>query len=98
MKYSNLYGKPPVVASVDTLKTAAKKYGISGHAAAMRWTAFHSALDGKYGDALTFTVSNLPQLHGTLDALKAGPLPDEVADAISAIYATCEGSEPPFHL
>ncbi|EON97135.1 putative aldo keto protein [Phaeoacremonium minimum UCRPA7] len=97
-KYSALYGQPPVRAAVDTLEKAAKKHGISGHAAAIRWTAFHSALDGKYGDGLTFTVSTLAQVHGTLDALEAGPLPDEVADAISAIYATCEGSEPPFHL
>jgi aflatoxin B1 aldehyde reductase len=83
---------------VGTVLSAAGKHGISGHAAAVRWTAFHGALDGNYGDAVIFGVSKLEQLHKTLDALEAGHLPDEVADAISAIYATIQGDEPPYHL
>lgn len=96
--YSSLYGKPPVKAAVSTVQDAAEKYGISGHAAALRWTAFHSALDGKYGDAVVFTVSKVQQLPGSLDALEAGPLPQELADAITAVYTTVEGSEPCYHL
>lgn len=96
--YSGIYGQAPVQASVDTVLDAAKKYGISGHAAAIRWTAFHSALDGKYGDGVIFGVSKIEQLGKTLDALEAGPLPAELAEAITAIYATVEGSEPPYHL
>lgn len=79
------------------VRTAAEKYGISGHAAALRWTTFHSVLDGKYGDGVIFGVSNLDQLKKTLDALEDGPLPAELADAIEAVYATVEGSEPPYH-
>ena len=96
--YGNLYGQPPVQASVATVRDGAEKYGISGHAAAVRWTALHSALDGKYGDGVIFGVSKIEQLHKTLDALEAGPLPVELAAAITAIYATLEGAEPPYHL
>lgn len=77
---------------------AAARHGISGHAAAIRWTAYHSALDGKFGDGVAFGVSKVEQVHKTLDALEAGPLPADVADAITAIYATVEGSEPPYFL
>ena len=79
------------------VREAAEKHGISGHAAAMRWTAFHSVLDGKYGDGVIFGVSKIEQLHETLDALEAGPLPAELAGAITAIYATVEGAEPASH-
>lgn len=81
-----------------TVRHAAEKRGISGHAAALRWTAFHGVLDGKYGDGVIFGVSKMEQLHKTLDALEAGPLPTELAGAITAVYATVEGAEPPYHL
>ena len=81
-----------------TVRDAAEKHGIGGHAAALRWTAFHGVLDGKYGDGVIVGVSKMEQLHQTLDALEAGPLPAEVAEAITAIYATVEGTEPAYHL
>ncbi|KAK5046369.1 hypothetical protein LTR84_008170 [Exophiala bonariae] len=96
--YNSLYGDATVVESVHLVKDATKKYDISGHAAAIRWTAFHSALDGKFGDGLIFAVSKLDQLHETIDALEAGPLPVDLAQVISAVYATVEGKEPPYHL
>ncbi|KAI0004069.1 Aldo/keto reductase [Xylariaceae sp. FL0662B] len=96
--YSTIYGQSPIQASVAAVRNAAEKYGISGHAAALRWTTFHSVLDGKYGDGVIFAVSKMEQLHKTLDAIEAGPLPAELADAITAIYATVKGAEPPFHL
>lgn len=96
--YSTNYGKPAVQASVATVKAAAAKHGIDGHAAAIRWTTFHSMLDGKYGDGVIFGVSKLEQLHKTLDALEAGPLPAELADAMGAIYETIGGDAPAYHL
>ena len=96
--YSSLYGQSPVQASIAIVREAADKHGISGHAAALRWTAFHSILDGKYGDAVIFGVSKIEQLSKSLDALEAGPLPADLAQAITAVYATVEGAEPPYHL
>lgn len=83
---------------MTTIKDATKKYNISGHAAALRWTAFHSVLDGKFGDGLIFAVSKMEQLYETFDALEAGPLPTDLAQEMTAIYATVEGKEPPYHL
>ncbi|KXH30345.1 aflatoxin B1 aldehyde reductase member 2 [Colletotrichum salicis] len=96
--YTYLYRKPPVRIAVATILDVAVKHGISGHAAAIRWTAFHSTLDAENGDAIIFGVSKIDQLHQTLDALEAGPLPGDLADAIAAIYSTVEGAEPPYHL
>lgn len=96
--YNNLYRQPAVQASVAVVRNAAKKYGINGHAAALRWTAFHGILDGGNGDGVIFGVSKIQQLHQSLDAFEAGPLPAELARAITAVYATVEGAEPPYHL
>jgi len=79
------------------VRNAAEKHGIDGHSAALRWTAYHGALDGDFGDALAFSVSKIEQLHKTLDALEAGPLPAELANTITAVYATVAGSEPAYH-
>jgi aflatoxin B1 aldehyde reductase len=83
---------------VGAVRSAAEKYGISGHAAALRWTAFHSALDGKYGDGVIFAVSKMEQLHNTLDALEAGPLPAELAEALDAVYGSLGGAGPNYYL
>ncbi|KAF2675543.1 Aldo/keto reductase [Microthyrium microscopicum] len=96
--YKMLYGQQPVQDSVKIVRDAAQKHGISGHEAAIRWTAFHSILDGQYGDGVIIGMSKLAQLRDTLDAIKAGPLPSDLADAITAVYATVEGAEPPYHL
>lgn len=96
--YSTLYGKAPVQAAVATVRDSAARHGISGHAAALRWTAFHSNLDGKYGDAVIFAVSKMEQLYDTLDIFEAGPLPADLAEAMTAVYATVAGSEPSYHL
>ncbi|KAH8891522.1 putative aldo/keto reductase [Thozetella sp. PMI_491] len=96
--YIPMYSHPSVQASAATVRDAAQKHGISGHAAALRWTAFHSCLSGHYGDGVIFGVSKLEHLDESLDALEAGPLPVELAEALGAIYATVAGNEPPCHL
>lgn len=96
--YNFMYGKPPVHAAVATILELAEEHDMDGHAAAIRWTAFHSQLDGRYGDAIIFSVSKVEQLNKTLDALEAGPLPAELAEAITEAYEIVEGAEPPFAL
>ncbi|KAF1953157.1 putative aldo/keto reductase [Byssothecium circinans] len=96
--YSAIYSKPAISAAVAKVRDAAKKHGINGHAAAIRWTAFHSILDGEYGDAIIFAVSKVEQLESTLDALEAGALPEDLAEAIGDVYGTFGGEEPRFHL
>ncbi|KAI1262751.1 Aldo/keto reductase [Xylariaceae sp. FL1019] len=96
--YSDAYGHPLIQASVGPIVAAAEKVGISGHAAALRWTAYHSTLSGEHGDAIIFTVSNMQQLHQTLDAIDAGPLPADLAEAFSALFDNTEAPNLPYHL
>lgn len=92
-----MYGKPAILDAVTHVFNTTAKHGISGHAAVLRWVSHHSQLDAKYGDGIVFSVSKLSQLEKTIDALEAGPLPADLADAISAVYATVKGSEPAYH-
>lgn len=96
--YSSMYSHESVRATVEKVQELGKRYNIDGHSASLRWTTFHSVLDGKYGDAIIFGVSKMEQLDKTLNALDEGPLPDDLADAITAIYATLEGNGPPYHM
>ncbi|KAI6385424.1 hypothetical protein MCOR03_011416, partial [Pyricularia oryzae] len=96
--YSYLYRQPPVQIAAATILDLAESHQITGHAAALRWTAFHSRLDGGRGDAVIFGVSKIEQLDKTLDALEAGPLPQDLVEEIDALYDMLEGAEPPYHL
>lgn len=96
--YKGFYGKVLAQMSFESVQEAVKRHGITGHEAAIRWAAFHSVLDGQFGDGVIFGFSKLEQVKKTLAALEAGPLPADVADTLSAVYATVEGSEPPYHL
>ncbi|KAF6810422.1 aldehyde reductase [Colletotrichum sojae] len=96
--YTHLYRKPPVRLAVSTILKLAEKHGINGHAAALRWTAFHGSLEAARRDAVIFGVSKIEQLHQTLDTLEAGPIPEDLAAAITAVYSKVEGAEPPYHL
>lgn len=91
-----MYGQDVREDAVARIQAAVEKHNITSHAAALRWVAFHSSLDGKYGDGLVFSVSSNEQLQETLDFLEAGPLPDEVAKAISELSAAY-GDKAPVH-
>ena len=96
--YNMIYSSPAVKASVEEVMTAAKKHGLSGHEAALRWTMFHSVLDGKYGDGVLFGYSKLDHVRQSMEAYEKGPLPKDLADALTAVHASFEGHEIAFHL
>lgn len=84
--YSGYYAKPELEEAFQRASAAGEKHGISGHAAALRWTAYHSVLDPKLGDAIILGASTVDQLKENLDILEDGPLPTEVADAVGTVY------------
>lgn len=96
--YNQNYSSNLVKDSIAAVRTASSAHGISPHEAALRWTVFHSILDGSHGDAVTFGVSKLEQLHRTLDAFEAGPLPDNLSALLSGIYKSLEGTGPVYYL
>ncbi|CAK7210712.1 hypothetical protein SBRCBS47491_000869 [Sporothrix bragantina] len=83
--YSSLYKKPTIEAAVENVRAAAKKHGIPGHDAALRWVVYHSQLSAEHGDAVIVGASGVEQLRKNLDAIDAGPLPQDVVDAVNAV-------------
>ncbi|KAF9771376.1 hypothetical protein IL306_011003 [Fusarium sp. DS 682] len=83
---SSLYIKPSVLEAVDKAVQVFVKHNIGGHAAALRWTAHHSILDKKYGDGVIIGASSPQQLDSNIDMIEEGPLPEEVAAALSAVF------------
>ncbi|KAK9386346.1 hypothetical protein V1515DRAFT_622580 [Lipomyces mesembrius] len=77
--YSNLYGKPKVLAALGEWESIAAEAGVTKAALAYRWATFHSHLDAKYGDAIIFGASNFKQLQESLKAIQDGPLPSSIA-------------------
>jgi aflatoxin B1 aldehyde reductase len=79
--------------TLTTIRTAARTLSspISPHAAALRWTAYHSALDTERGDAVVFTVSSIAQLQSSLDAIEDGPLPKELVGEFEGVYELLGG-------
>jgi aflatoxin B1 aldehyde reductase len=95
--YVAMYVKESIEAAVDKALQVAAKYGIGGHAAALRWTAHHSILEQGYGDGIVIGASSLEQLENNLKVIEEGPLPNEVAAAIDQVYEEV-GDEIKYHL
>ncbi|KAJ4244740.1 hypothetical protein NW762_014315 [Fusarium torreyae] len=95
--YVSLYVKPTIDAAVDKALKVASKYDIGGHAAALRWTAYHSILNRQYGDAIVVGASSPEQLEYNIDVIEEGPLPDDVAAAFDAVYEEA-GEQIKYHL
>jgi aflatoxin B1 aldehyde reductase len=85
--YTSKYVKPSIEAAVDRVREVAAKHGISGHAASLRWTAYHSALSAERGDAIVIGASSITQLNENLEIFEQGPLPQDVVDAVDAVFA-----------
>ncbi|KAF7554449.1 hypothetical protein G7Z17_g2917 [Cylindrodendrum hubeiense] len=84
--YSQLYLKPSIIAATDKALAVASKHDISGHAAALRWTAHHSSLKKEHGDSVILGASSPAQLETNLDMIEQGPLPEDVVAALEAVY------------
>lgn len=85
-KYSQDYFHDFLFAAADVVKEAAAVYGISGHAAALRWTTWHSDLQADLGDAIIIGASSQAQLEENLDILEQGPLPDPLIQVIEGVW------------
>lgn len=88
--------QPPIIAAIDKAIDVITENGLDGHAAALRWTAYHSALKKEHGDAIVVGCSSVKQLEANLDALEAGPLPEKVVAALEAVYGEV-GPVVPYH-
>jgi aflatoxin B1 aldehyde reductase len=70
---------------------------MGGHEVALRWTVYHSMLDGRYGDAVVIAASSVKQLQENLDMYDRGPLPAEIAAAAADVYAQIGSDAPAYY-
>ena len=85
-KYVSDYFHSHIFAAAEVMKQTAAKYGISGHAAALRWTAWHSELSEECGDAVIVGFSAYDQLSQNLGILEQGPLPKPLLKTIDEVW------------
>jgi aflatoxin B1 aldehyde reductase len=85
-KYAGDYFHDPLFAAAEIVRQQARRYGISGHAAALRWTTWHSQLGAEYGDAVIVGASKLSQLKENMDILEQGPLPEPLVETLNGVW------------
>ena len=84
--YASTYLKSPLIRAAERVSEAAEAAGLSGHAVALRWTVYHSALSARYGDAVILGASSAGQLERNLEAVEAGPLDEDLAHLINSVW------------
>ncbi|KAG8156464.1 hypothetical protein KVR01_013698 [Diaporthe batatas] len=96
--YAGFYSRPKVAIAADHAKEVAAKHNINGHAAALRWTTFHSILDRAKGDAVIIGASSVAQLSTNLDIIDQGPLPQELAEVLDNVYGQLGDEAIEYHM
>ena len=82
--------------AVELIKAAASRQGMSSIEATYRWLAYHSMLNGDRGDAILVGASRLHHLQQNMATIKAGPLPQDVAEAFEKAWTITRGDSPEY--
>lgn len=96
--YAANYSKPKIAIAADKTTEVAAKHGINGHAAALRWTTYHSILDREKGDAVIIGASSTAQLATNMNIIDQGPLPQELVDVLDGVYGQLGDEAIKYHL
>lgn len=94
--YQNRYWKKSFFDAVMLLKEACEKSGITTIEATYRWLAYHSMLNAERGDAIIIGASKLEHLKQNMEAVKAGPLPDEIIAAFEQAWIITKADSPEY--
>lgn len=94
--YQKRYWKKSYFDAVERIKTASEKHGITTIEATYRWLFWHSMLNGDRGDAILVGASKLHHLEQNMETVKAGPLPDEVVQAMEEAWNITKGDCPEY--
>lgn len=81
-----MFDKPSMLRGLDAWTSISEKWGISKADLAYRWITYHSALDGRLGDAVVFGATKITQLKNTMRGVRDGPLCEGVVEDINAIW------------
>ena len=94
VRYRQRYWNNQMFEALRLIRAAADAHGLTMAGATLRWMAHHSMMSEAAGDALIIGCSSQQQLRESLEGLKGGPLPAEVAEAFDSAHGLVTGSEP----
>lgn len=89
--YQGKYWKKGNFDALDAIREVLEPHNMSMIEATYRWLAYHSMLDEKRGDAILIGASKLNHLIENMNAVKAGPLPEDVVEAFDQAWSICRG-------
>ncbi len=95
--YKKRYWRQSFFDAVDSLRGVCAQYDLSLIEAALRWIAYHSAMDSRKGDAIIVGSSKPDQLIQNIGAVSGGPLPEEVAAVCDKAWNICRGDAPNYY-
>lgn len=94
--YQGRYWKKSYFDAVAVIADATGKHGITSIEATYRWLAYHSMLNGNRGDAILIGASKLAHLKQNIEAVNAGPLPEDVIVAFNAAWDISKADSPEY--
>lgn len=94
--YQGRYWKKSYFDAVAVVADAAGKHGITLIEATYRWLANHSMLNGNRGDAILIGASKLAHLKQNIEAVNAGPLPEDVISAFNVAWNISKADSPEY--
>lgn len=94
--YQGRYWKKSNFEAVALIREAAEKHGITSVEAVYRWLCYHSMLRADRGDAVLIGASKLSHLKQNMDAVKNGPLPEELLAAFEQAWVLAKGNSPEY--
>ena len=93
--YRKRYFKDSTFEALALVEPIAQKHGLTLVETALRWVVHHSALNILDGnDGVIIGVSSIEQLEQNLKGLEAGPLPEEVVQALDKAWKISEPDTP----
>jgi len=86
-----VYDKEAYHAAYRKVAAVIDPLGITGPATSVRWLCYHSGL--KDGDGMIFGSSKPKQVDQNIEAIKQGPLPEEVVKVLEEIWVDIKTSQ-----
>ena len=80
--YRSRYWNESYLSALNAIRHECARTDIQPTDAALRWLVHHSALDGEHGDGVILGASSHEHLRQNLDAVAAGPLPNDIVATI----------------
>lgn len=94
--YKDRYWKESYFDAVIAIGDVCQQHDIRLAEAALRWVARHSSLLNSQSDGLIVGVSSIAQLQQNIDAVRHGPLPDEVIETFAAAWGKVKADSPEY--